>query len=123
VLTLEEYKTQFPNAKNWGSWANLMQPGVRLIVEGMLLFTPETAPCWGGPFEGGYAQFIIRDYTNATVIGGPNIKRKAAADRNIFGLNSFTKYKEDPSLEFPIKLSMETTTHLMASVIVQSKRR
>src|SRR5271155_5417262 len=69
MLTVEEYTAQF--GKCWGLSKTLM-PGVRLIKEGLLLFTPGSAACWGGPWEGGYAQFHIKDHSQETVTHGPN---------------------------------------------------
>ena len=85
----------------------------------MLHFTPDSAACWGGPFEGGYAQFHICDYTDAVVTGGSDKgarwldhlaqaekNRAEAAARDIFNRKEASRYPECPSWEFPIKFYM-----------------
>jgi len=121
MLTVEEYTAQF--GKCWGLSKTLM-PGVRLIKEGLLLFTPGSAACWGGPWEGGYAQFHIKDHSQETVTHGPNKgklrlpiakieweehqakeKRRAAFWGRSSGL-SISERMGYPSVEFPVRLWM-----------------
>jgi hypothetical protein len=127
MLTIEEYKEKFPNEKCWGH--TLIQPGVRFIKEGLLQFTESSAKGWAGPFEGSYAQFHCKDYSNAIVLSGPNkgqnwlqhlAKHKEAKaeitkrsnlyygkdrhkDRHV---RKVLPYSEDPSIKYPIKLWM-----------------
>lgn len=66
MLTIDEYKKLFPNENVWTSRdPNRIrtQYESRIVIEGMLQFTPESAPCWGGPFEGGYAYCSILDWS------------------------------------------------------------
>ena len=76
MLTLAQYKIKYPNETYLvGSFAS---HGIgRIISEGFLEFTEDTAPCWGGPFSGNHARFVISDYTNLVFESGPNLgKRK-----------------------------------------------
>ena len=114
MLTLEQYKLVYPNAKCWapfdGQWNRDRQ--IRLIMEGMLQFTKETACCWAGPFEGNYAHFVLNDYTHATHPIFPKRKMldvyaEQERDRKEKALRQgkpYNKYDEYPSHEFPIKL-------------------
>lgn len=72
MITLKEYAIKYPNQKSYRSFAGNIQPGARLIAEGYLQFDKETACCWAGPWEGGYARFVIIDYTDATILNFPN---------------------------------------------------
>jgi hypothetical protein len=124
MLTIEEYRKKYPNEKCWGSFAEdyKQYQGPRVILEGLLQFD-ETACCWGGPFEGNYAQFCLKDYTEAIhplsrrkghtpkkwldVLADAEKERKAKAERSIFPeKQNFREYPEDPSWEFPIKITM-----------------
>ena len=72
MLTIEQWNELHPDKFSYCSFKNsCLWPGDRIIAEGMLKFTDETAHCWAGPFEGGYAHCVVRDYTNSTYAGGP----------------------------------------------------
>lgn len=138
MLTIEEYTARF-GAKRlaagriacWGSAASNLPPGVRLIKEGLLQFTPESADCWAGPWDGGYAQFHLKDHSQETVGGGPNkgklrlpiaeierAERRAKEERKaIYAPNNNVRaprhawgepseYMGYPSVEFPVRLWM-----------------
>jgi hypothetical protein len=87
MLSLQKYAELFPNEKAYGSWASHVQLGAHLISEGYLQFTPDTACCWGGPWEGGYARFVLTDFTEAIVTHGP--------DKGLSYLDSMDKRRYD----------------------------
>lgn len=72
MLTLDQFKSLFPNWKYltepWG--AENGEP--RVISEGYLEFTAETANVWAGPFPGNHCRFVLKDWTNATKQWGPD---------------------------------------------------
>ena len=61
MLSIEEFKNKYPGAFCYGSFNQDNYHGSRFIMEGLLRFTEESAGRWAGPFEGGHAQFILRD--------------------------------------------------------------
>ena len=65
MLTTLEYQSKYSLDHNPTMIDDLNQS--RTIVEGFLLFNDETADRWAGPFEGNYAQFVVRDYTHAVI--------------------------------------------------------
>jgi hypothetical protein len=122
MLTIPEYNEKFPHEKHVGSFQGHMgYPGLRFLSEGMLQFTEETACCWGGPYDGNYAHFILIDYTDATFGGGRDKGKKCLEtwknrEKEIQskierGHYEYTKtvpyrYDDSPSLEKPIRLWM-----------------
>lgn len=124
MLTLEDFKKKYPKAFCWDSFiSDRYNPGMRFIKEGLLQFTEETACMWAGPFEGGHAHFVIKDYTNAIHSAGRHKGRRllevwhehdleiqTKIDRGYYIYNPkehpyFCK-GEDASLEYPIKFYM-----------------
>lgn len=116
MLTIAQYKEKFP--QEYCKYSNCPY-GELLISEGYLQFTQETAYNWAGPFEGNYAFFTLKDYTDAIQSYGVNKGKKyldvlAAAEkaredqteRNFYHRKPVIKHPEDPSWEFPIKLRM-----------------
>lgn len=123
MLTLEEYKLKYPKAFCWGSWSVNSHPGgPQILKEGMLLFSAETAHGWAGPFEGGYAQFVLQDYTNATFQAGKNqgkrmvdvyrqldLETQEKIDRGYYEYHKSEHpwfCTDQPSIEKPFKLYM-----------------
>lgn len=119
MLTIEEYKLKYPTERIWGSFndGSHFYPGTKFIQEGFLQFTADTACSWGGPFEGNYAFFVIRDFTESTFGGGSNKGAKvldtwaiadklarAKAERNFYQIQNQPVVNERPSLKFPISL-------------------
>jgi len=91
----------------------------RIIIEGFLLFNEETADRWSGPFEGNYAQFVVRDYTNAVTAYGKNkgsnylerlakseLERKRKIESGFHGTLPYSYPNDLVSVEKPIRLWM-----------------
>lgn len=83
MLTVEEFKLKYPDSHGAGSFAGTGLPGVRLIAEGYLQFDEETACCWGAPYEGNHAMYVIRDYSGETITSGPNKGKLSLPQRAI----------------------------------------
>ena len=109
MLTIDQY-----NEKYYKRIEEHSSLSTRIIIQGMLQFTPETARCWGGSYEGDYVQFVLRDYSNSVhpllhhkgkklldVYAEAEKERKEKALRRS---EEFHSYLEDPSWEYPIKL-------------------
>jgi hypothetical protein len=117
MLTIEQFKEKYPGAFCWGTFNTTpFYPGIRFISEGFLQFTAETAFRWAGPFEGGHAQFVLRDYSKAEGNRGKdkgknllvlwdegNLERKAACKRRG---EHYSVYNDRPTLELPVELKM-----------------
>jgi hypothetical protein len=77
MLSLEEYVKNYPNSKYLsGSFAGLSYITFSVIREGFLEFTKESAIHFAPPFQGKYARFVLRDYSNAIFSSGPNKGKK-----------------------------------------------
>lgn len=117
MLTIEQFKEKYPGKFHYGSFANdHFYPGIRCIREGFLQFTAESACHWAGPFEGGHAQFVLRDYSKAegnrgkdkgknllTLWDDGEKERKAKAKRRG---EHYSVYNDRPTLELPFELKM-----------------
>jgi hypothetical protein len=117
MLTIEQFKAKYPEEKCWGSFKEVSSYiGYRFVTEGFLQFTKETACHWAGPFEGGHAQFVLRDYTNSIFTSGRdkgkrvletwaqgNKERKEKATRRG---EHYSVYNDRPTLELPVELKM-----------------
>lgn len=71
MLTLTQYKTLYPDVNYLVDSFNGLSVG-RIISEGFLEFTEDSASSWGGPFPGNHARFVLSDYTNNVVASGAN---------------------------------------------------
>lgn len=115
MLTIEQFKLKYPGEFCWGNVgkANIYS-GIKLIMEGMLQFTAETACSWGGPLYDNYAQFVLDDWSEATFTSGPNKGKKVL---HVWDLNDklleakcirrgikHEKYIQRANLNKPIKL-------------------
>jgi len=73
MLTLEQFRKLYPD---WTylvePWAGMYEGEPRVITEGFLEFTEETAFRWAGPFPGNHCRFILKDWTHATKSWGPD---------------------------------------------------
>jgi hypothetical protein len=73
MLTLEQFRKLYPD---WTylvePWAGMYEGEPRVISEGFLQFTEETAHLWAGPFPGNCCRFILKDWTHATKSWGPD---------------------------------------------------
>ena len=73
MLTLEQFRKLYPD---WTylvePWAGMYEGEPRVIAEGFLQFTEETAFRWAGPFPGNHCRFILKDWTHATKSWGPD---------------------------------------------------
>lgn len=117
MLTVEQFKVKYPKSFCYGSFAESMWfPDCRMILEGFLLFTEETAFRWSGPFDGGHAQFVLMDYSKAKVKSGKDKgknllqawakgdqERKDKASRRG---EHYSVYNDRPTLELPVELKM-----------------
>lgn len=116
MLTIEEFKTKYPGEFCWASFKETIHPGTELILEGLLQFTPETAHNWAGPLYGGYAQFVLTDWTNSKFSAGADKGKRvlevwAAGDKErqakaLRRGEEFHPYNDRPSLERPVRLWM-----------------
>jgi hypothetical protein len=59
-MDLEKYFETFPEAKHRRDWLDA-PPRCDELRHGVIIFNEETACCWGGPFEGNAAAYIISD--------------------------------------------------------------
>jgi len=63
MLTLEEYKIKYPNAKYLSGSFNDYN-GAVILKEGFLEFTKDTAYNFSGPFQDNLARFVLLDDSN-----------------------------------------------------------
>ena len=62
-MTIDEYQALYPTEYVMRSTLTKADKMSAVIVDGMLKFD-ETACCWGGPYEGDFAYFAIKDNRN-----------------------------------------------------------
>lgn len=117
MLTIEEFKLKYPGKFCWENIGKVnIFSGIKLIMEGLIQFTPETASSWGGPLYDNYAQFVLNDWLEATFLAGPDKGKKvleiwdlANKDKKAKCIRrgiEYIKNAERPTLDKPIKLWM-----------------
>ena len=74
MFTLEQFRKLYPDWKYLvESFAKNYHSGdPRIITEGYLQFTEESAHLWAGPFPGNCCRFVLKDYTHAVKTWGPD---------------------------------------------------
>lgn len=60
-MTVDEYHLLYPNERVMRSTLTKANKTSAIVIDGMLKFDEETASSWGGPYEGDYAYFSIKD--------------------------------------------------------------
>lgn len=123
MLTLEEYRKLHPEVKYLvETWAGQYEGEPRVISEGFLQFTEETAHLWAGPFPGNCCRFVLKDWTHAVKSWGKdkgkNILQmykegreevQAKIERGYYEYNPKEypySFNDCPSFEKPIALVM-----------------
>lgn len=103
-MDLNKYLTLHPYPSLAGGARDTEQ--CPLIREGMLQFTEETACVWGGPYPGGYAHFVIRDYSRYPFWKDPKITLPEANSfyykEKLRKLQNCTTKKEREKYQFTI---------------------
>ncbi len=73
-MTIQEYLEKYGDSyKTFLSGWDKGNNGIIVYEAGMLEFTKESAPCWGGPFPGGFALYQFSNYSDH-VLGFKNSK-------------------------------------------------
>jgi hypothetical protein len=115
-MTIQEYldlygKEMRESTRNYA--VNLASPmgwpGAVHLDSGVLQFSAETAACWGGPFEGGYAVYRLTNHS-ATMAGQPATRHRPSTLKPYCRLGDLqagaSERQEYPSTARPIELKM-----------------
>lgn len=99
MLSFEEFKLKYPDEFALQLSGCTFFLGIKVLAEGYLKFTKETASSWAGPFKDDYAYFIIRDYSQAVYNSGRD-KGKKFLDVLADGEKKFKAKLKRGSLEY-----------------------
>lgn len=106
MLTIKEYTEKF--GKCWGDFEDsFSKRNVVILSQGLLSFTKETAYNWAGPFDGGYAQFVLSDHSNELKLPylyknlGIDCKLRLEADQQFFAIEKAKALKTKKEFKIP----------------------